>query len=227
MDYNFTAKVEKEFDRIADGEQGWNTMIGEFYGSFHNLVDKAITTQVEKNSQVRVLGVDPQTGHVVRARIGRFGPMVEIDSNDGEKPRFASLKKGQLIEAIALEEALELFALPRTLGKYEEQDVIVGIGKFGAFVRYGNNFASLTKADDPYTLTYERALELIESQKKSATAAATPIKTFVEDAELSIKNGRYGAYIAYKGKNYRISRGKKAELLSYEECLNIVNNTKK
>ena len=227
MDYNFTAKVEKEFDRIADGEQGWNTMIGEFYGSFHNMVDKAITTQVEKNTQIRVLGVDPQSGNLVKARIGRFGPMVEIDAPEGEKPRFASLKKGQLIEAITLEEALELFALPRTLGKLEEQDVIVGIGKFGAYVRYGNNFASLAKGDDPYTLTFERALELIESQKQSATAAATPIKTFAEDAEMAVKNGRYGAYIAYKGKNYRIPRGKKAELLSYEECLSIVNNTKK
>ena len=227
MDYNFTAKVEKEFDRIADGEQGWNTMIGEFYGSFHSLVDKAITTQVEKNTQVRVLGVDPQTGHAVKARIGRFGPMVEIESKEGEKPRFASLKKGQLIEAITLEEALELFALPRTLGKYDEQDVIVGIGKFGAYVRYGNNFASLTKGDDPYTVNYERAVELIESQKQSASAAAIPVKTFVEDADLAIKNGRYGAYIAYKGKNYRIPRGKKAELLTYDECMNIVNSPKK
>ena len=227
MDYNFTAKVEKEFDRIADGEQGWNTMIGEFYGDFHELVNRAITTQVEKNSQVRILGVDPESGSVVKARIGRFGPMVEIETKEGEKPRFASLKKGQLIEAITLEEALSLFALPRTLGKYEEQDVIVGIGKFGAYVRYGNSFASLAKGDDPYTLTYERALELIEAQKKSATAAATPIKTFEEDAELVIKNGRYGAYIAYKGKNYRIPRGKKVENLTYAESLNIVNNTKK
>ncbi|MBR0339358.1 MAG: DNA topoisomerase I, partial [Alistipes sp.] len=227
MDYNFTAKVEKEFDRIADGEQGWNTMIGEFYGEFHQLVDTAITTQVEKNSQVRILGVDPESGRVVKARIGRFGPMVEIETAEGEKPRFASLKKGQLIEAITLEEALELFALPRTLGKYEEQDVIVGIGKFGAYVRYGNNFASLAKGDDPYTLTFERALELIEAQKKSATAAATPIKTFEEDADLVIKNGRYGAYIAYKGKNYRIPRGKKVEALTYAECVTIVNSTKK
>ncbi len=227
MDYNFTAKVEKEFDRVAAGEQCWNTMIGDFYGSFHNLVNKAITTQVGKNSQVRILGVEPQTGHAVKARIGRFGPMVEIEGDDGEKPRFASLKKGQLIEAITLEEALELFALPRTVGKYGDIDMVVGIGKFGAYVRYGNNFASLAKSDDPYTITYERAVELIESQKKSATAAATPIKTFAEDAEMLVKNGRYGAYIAYKGKNYRIPRGKSAELLSYEECLNIVNNTKK
>ena len=227
MDYNFTAKVEKEFDRIADGEQGWNSMIGEFYGSFHDLVDKAITTQVEKNSQVRILGVDPQSGCVVRARIGRFGPMVEIESEDGEKPRFASLKKGQLIEAITLEEALELFALPRTLGKYEEEDVVVGIGKFGAYIRYGKNFASLAKTDDPYTITYERALEVIESQKQIVTASATPLKTFAEDVDMLIKNGRYGAYIAYKGKNYRIPRGKKIEALTYADCQNIVNSTKK
>ena len=227
MDYNFTANVEKEFDSIADGEQGWNTMIGEFYGSFHNLVERAITTQVEKNSQVRILGVDPQSGHAVRARIGRFGPMVEIDGAEGEKPRFASLKKGQLIEAITLEEALALFALPRTLGKYGESDVVVGIGKFGAYVRYGNSFASLAKSDDPYTLTYERAIELIESQQKTATAAATPIKTFAEDADMAVKNGRYGAYVAYKGKNYRIPRNKKAETLTFEECMNIVNSTKK
>ncbi len=225
MDYNFTAKVEKEFDRIADGEQGWNTMIGEFYGSFHNLVNKAVSTQVEKNSQVRVLGVDPQTGHAVKARIGRFGPMVEIEGAEGEKPRFASLKKGQLIEAITLEEALSLFALPRTVGKYGDEDIVIGIGKFGAYARYGKNFASLAKSDDPYTITYERAVELIESQKKMTSA--TPIKTFNNDADMVIKNGRYGAYIAYKDKNYRIPRGKKAEMLTYEECLNIVNTTKK
>lgn len=227
MDYNFTAKVEKEFDRIAEGEQGWNTMIGEFYGSFHELVDRAITTQIGKNSQVRILGIDPHSGHAVKARIGRFGPMVEIESSEGEKPRFASLKKGQLIEAITLEEALDLFALPRTVGKYEGEDIVIGIGKFGAYVRYGKSFASLTKSDDPYTVTYERAVELIESQKKSATAAATPLKTFDEDADMLIKNGRYGAYIAYKGKNYRIPRGKKAEVLSYAECQTIVNSTKK
>ena len=227
MDYNFTAKVEKEFDRIADGEQGWNTMIGEFYGSFHNLVERAISTQVEKNAQVRVLGIDPQTGHTVKARIGRFGPMVEIEGKEGEKPRFAALKKGQLIEAITLEEALSLFALPRTLGKYGEADIVVGIGKFGAYVRYGQSFASLAKSDDPYTITQERAVELIEAQKKTATAAATPIKTFVEDADLAIKNGRYGAYIAYKGKNFRIPKGKRAEAMSYDECMKIVNSTKK
>ena len=174
---------------------------------------------------MRVLGIDPQTGYAVKARIGRFGPMVEIEGNDGEKPRFASLKKGQLIEAITLEEALSLFSLPRTVGKYGDEDVVIGIGKFGAYVRYGNNFASLVKGDDPYTMTYERAVELIESQKKMSAAA--PIKTFDNDADMAIKNGRYGAYIAYKDKNYRIPRGKKAEVLTYEDCINIINTTKK
>ena len=227
MDYNFTANVEREFDRIAEGEQSWGTMIGEFYNPFHQLVDEAITTQIEKNSQVRLLGVEPGTGYQVKARIGRFGPMVEIEGAEGSKPRFASLKKGQLIESITLEEALSLFALPRTLGKYEEEDVVVGIGKFGSYVRYGQSFASLTKSDDPYTITFERAVELIEAQKRNTVAASVPVKTFSEDTEMLIKNGRYGAYIAYKGKNYRIPRGKKAESLSYEECVKIVNSTKK
>ena len=227
MDYNFTANVEREFDRIAEGEQSWGTMIGEFYNPFHQLVDEAITTQIEKNSQVRILGVEPGTGYQVKARIGRFGPMVEIEGAEGSKPRFASLKKGQLIESITIEEALSLFALPRTLGKYEEEDVVVGIGKFGSYVRYGQSFASLTKSDDPYTITFERAVELIEAQKRNTVAASVPVKTFSEDTEMLIKNGRYGAYIAYKGKNYRIPRGKKAESLSYEECVKIVNSTKK
>ena len=226
MDYNFTANVEKEFDRIAEGEQEWSNMIGDFYTPFHELVDKAITTQAGKGSQVRLLGVDPVTGYPVKARIGRFGPMVEIEGGEGEKPRFASLKKGQLIEAITLEEALSLFALPRTLGKYEDEDIVVGIGKFGAYVRFGKSFASLGKNDDPYTITYERALELIEAQKRTTAAASVPLKTFAENADLTIKNGRYGAYIAFEGKNYRIPKGKKAETLTYEECMKLVNSTK-
>ena len=144
MDYNFTANVEKEFARIAEGNITWNDMITDFYSPFHDLVENAITTQTDKNNQIRVLGVDPETGKAVKARIGRYGPMVEIEAEEGGKSRYASLKKGQLIESITLEEALELFALPRNLGKYEGQDLMVGIGRFGAYVRYGNTFASLT-----------------------------------------------------------------------------------
>ena len=227
MDYNFTASVEKEFDHIANGEMTWDEMILRFYSPFHTLVDRAIETQTDKNSQVRLLGIDPESGQQVKARIGRYGPMVEIESGDGGKNRFASLKKGQLIESITLEEALELFALPRNLGKYEGQDLMVGVGKFGPYVRYGNSFASLTKSDDPYTIQYERAVELISQQKAAAAATAQPIKTFAEDKDMLLKNGRYGEYIAYKGKNYRLPAGKKAADMTYEECLKVISTTKK
>lgn len=227
MDYNFTANVEKEFDRIADGELKWNKMIGDFYKPFHVLVDKAIETQPNKNGQVRVLGVDPKSGGTVKARIGRYGPMVEIDGKEGEKPRYASLKRGQLIEAITLDEALELFALPRTVGQLDGEDVVIGIGRFGAYVRVGKVFASLGKGDDPYTITYERAVELIKAQKEQKELAAKPLKTFDEDADLVIKNGRYGAYIAYKGKNYRLPKSVKPQEITYEECKKIISTSKK
>lgn len=227
MDYNFTANVEKEFDRIAEGELTWNQMIDTFYNPFHTLVDKAIETQATKSSQVRILGNDPKTGHIVKARIGRYGPMVEIEGNEGEKPRYASMKKGQLIEAITLEEALELFSLPRTVGKLDDEDVVIGIGKFGGYVRHGKMFASLTKNDDPYTVSFERAVELIEAQKQQNKMANTPLKTFDEDKDMLVKNGRYGAYIAYKGKNYRLPKNRKPEELTYEECKNIISTSKK
>ncbi|MBQ2417582.1 MAG: type I DNA topoisomerase [Alistipes sp.] len=227
MDYNFTANVEKEFDRIAEGEQQWSEMIGSFYTPFHKMVDNAIGTQASAHQQVRVLGVDPATGRTVKARIGRYGPMVEIETEEGAKPQYASLKKGQLIESITLEEALELFALPRTVGIYEGEEVVVGIGKFGGYVRHGKTFASLTKNDDPYTVSYERSVELLCQQKEQAAAANIPLKTFAEDKALLVKNGRYGAYIAYKGKNYRLPKGVKPETLTYEECMKIVNSSKK
>ena len=226
MDYNFTANVEKEFDRIADGKITWSQMIEDFYGPFHKMVDKAIGTQNDKSTQVRILGTDPATGHTVKARIGRYGPMVEIEGAEGEKSRFASLKKGQLIASITLDEALELFALPRNLGKYEGEDLIVGIGRYGAYVRYGKSFVSLAKGDDPYTIGYDRAVELIEQHKAAAAAAAVPLKTFTEDADMLIKNGPYGTYIAYKGKNYRMPHGRKPEDMTYDECLEAVKNSK-
>lgn len=228
IDYNFTASVEKEFDRVADGGITWEKMIGDFYAPFHDMVDKAISTQSEKVSQVRMLGTDPATGCAVKARIGRYGPMVEIESAaEGGKSRFASLKKGQLIESITLAEALELFALPRNLGEYEGEDLVIGIGKYGPYVRHGKKFASLAKSDDPYTIGYERAAELIRQRDEQSRTANTPLKTFAGDAEMTVRNGRYGAYIAYKGKNYRIPKGSKAEELTLEECLKIVASSKK
>lgn len=227
MDYNFTANVEKEFDRIAEGKITWKQMIDDFYGPFHRMVDKAIETQTDKRAQARILGSDPQSGRTVKARIGRYGPMVEIEAPEGEKPRYASLKRGQLIESITLEDALALFALPRNLGPYEGEDLMVGIGRYGAYVRRGKSFASLAKGDDPYTITFERAVELINAQREAAAAAHKPLRTFPEEPELEIRNGRYGPYIAYKGKNYRIPKGSRPEELTLEECRSIVTTTKK
>ena len=226
MDYNFTANVEKEFDRIADGELKWNEMIDDFYAPFHEMVDSAIGTQ-SSHQAVRVLGTDPVSGHVVKARIGRYGPMAEIEGDENEKPRYASLKKGQLIESITLEEALELFALPRVVGTLDGEAVVIGIGKFGGYVRHGKTFASLAKSDDPYTVQYERAVELLQEQQKQNVAANTPLRTFAEDKAMQIKSGRYGAYIAYKGKNYRLPKSAKPESLTYEECQKIVASSKK
>ncbi len=228
IDYNFTANVEKEFDRVADGEISWVKMIDDFYQPFHELIDKAVETQTDRSAHERELGVDPKTGLAVKARIGRYGPMVEIAAaSEGEKPKYAALKKGQLIESITLEEAMGLFALPRTLGEFEGEELVVGIGRFGAYVRQGKVFTSLDKSDDPYTITLERAQELIVTKRAAKQAAATPIKTFAEDADMLIKNGRYGAYIAYKGKNYRIPKGSEPAELSFEECQTIVKNSKK
>ena len=227
IDYNFTANVEKEFDRIAEGDITWDRMITDFYGPFHKMVDTAIGTQPAKTHQARILGNDPATGHIVKARIGRYGPMVEIEGDEGQKGRFASLKKGQLIESITLEEALELFALPRTVGVLDGEELVVGIGRYGAYVRYGKSFASLQKGDDPYTLSYERAVEILRAHEAAAAAAHTPLKSFPEEPDMLVKNGRYGPYIAYKGKNYRLPKGAKPEELTLDECLKIVADSKK
>lgn len=227
MDYNFTASVEKQFDEIAEGEMEWTKMIGEFYSDFHPTVEQALETQSTKTNQVRVLGVDPKTGKEVSARIGRYGPMVQIEGAEGEKARFASLKAGQLIASITLEEALELFSLPRDLGELDGDRLVVGLGKFGPYLRNNGKFTSLPKSEDPYTIGYERAVELVEAHEKEVATANQPVKTFAEDAEMLIKNGRYGVYIAYKGKNYRIPKGRKAEELTYADCLKIVESSKK
>ena len=228
MDYHFTANVEKEFDRVADGEITWSDMIRDFYDPFHRLVDNAIGTQSDRSMQsVRELGIDPKTGLMVKARIGRYGPMVELESPDGGKGHFASLKKGQLIESITLEEALELFALPRNLGDKDGEDIMVGVGKFGPYVRHGKIFASLAKTDDPYTVTRERAIALLEESIAKQRAASEPIRTFAEDAAMVVKSGQYGPYIAYNGKNYRLPKGTKVENLTYTDCQRIVAKSKK
>lgn len=225
LDYNFTATVEKEFDEIAEGKKEWPEMIGDFYGKFHPTVEKALETQPKQTGKARVLGTDPKTGGQVSARIGRYGPIVQIDGKEDEKPRYASMKKDQLIATITLEDALGLFALPRNLGGYEGQEVVIGIGKFGPYARHNGKFTSLDKSDDPYTITLERAVELIRA-KQSGDANA-PIKTFTEDPSIQILKGRYGPYIKREKNNYRIPKGKEPESLTYDEVKNIIENSKK
>ncbi len=227
LDYNFTATVEKEFDLIAEGKEQWNKMIEEFYGPFHQSVDSALGAQIEHNSSVRQLGVDPVSGLPVSARIGRYGPMVQIGGENGDKARFASLKKDQLIATITLEEALELFALPRNLGKYGDEDIVVGVGKFGPYIRYGAKFVSLTKADDPYTVTVERAIELIEQKKAQDKSNKEPIKRFDGVDDLVIMTGIYGPYIQCAGKNYRIPKSKDPMAMTIDECRALVAKSKK
>lgn len=222
MDYNFTATVEKDFDEIAEGRQDWEKMIARFYGPFHKHVEEALESVPQYNHQEKVLGVDPKTGRQVTARIGRYGPMVQIEGAEGEKPRYAALKKGQLIASITLEDALQLFALPRTLGEIDGNEVIVGIGKFGPYVRYEGKFTSLAKTDDPYTITLERAQELIAQKEQQQKAAKTPIVTFAEEPEMQVLQGRYGPYISFKGKNYPVPKSTDPAALTLEQAREII-----
>ncbi len=227
MDYNFTANIEKQFDEIASGSKRWTEMLGEFYSPFHTTVEGALGAQPRQGHSERDLGVDPESGKRVIARIGRYGPMVQVGGEDGEKARFASLRKDQLIATITLEEALSLLALPRTLGTIEGEDVVVGVGKYGPYVRYKGGFTSLEKGDDPYTVTLERAMELVAGKEARDKAAKEPLKTFDLEPDMQVLNGRYGPYIAFGGKNYRIPKGKDPMTLSLDDCRAIIAKSKK
>jgi len=223
MNYNFTADVEKKFDSIAMGEEDWTAMIAEFYDPFHKKVDETMQTS-EKSKGERLLGEDPESGKPVTVKIGRFGPMVQIgEAEDEEKPRFASLLKGQGMETITLREALDLFKLPRTLGQLEGDDVTVAIGRYGPYVRHQNKFVSLQKEDDPYTVGLDRATELIMAKREEEKNRI--IREFDEKPGLQVLNGRYGPYIAYDKKNYKIPKSKKPEELTLEDCMEIIEKT--
>ena len=225
MDYNFTAMVEKEFDEIAEGDKSWVDMIRKFYEKFHSTVDRALESQPVRSSQPHLLGTDPKSGKPVYVKIGRFGPVAQIgDADDAEKPRFASLRKGQLIASITLEEALDLFTLPRTVG---EKEVVIGIGRFGPYVRHDGKFVSLGKTDDPYTIELDRAVSLIRDKREKDAKAKEPIRTYPEDDGLQVLNGRYGPYIAWQGKNYRIPKGYVPAELTLEQCREIIAKSKK
>lgn len=223
LDYNFTANVEEEFDEIAEGKLVWNKMIHDFYYPFHAQIEETLETS-KKVSGEKLLGKDPLSGENLSVRIGRYGPMVQLGDSDSEnKPRFASLKKGQSIDTITLDEALELFKLPRPLGDYEDSEVIVSTGRFGPYVRHNSAFYSLAKTDDPMTIVLERAIELITEKRKKETEKT--IREFSENADMKILNGRYGAYISYKKRNYKIPKSKDPKELTLEDCLSIVKET--
>ena len=221
MDYNFTATVEKDFDAIAEGNKQWVEPISTFYSGFDTLVSNTLQAKSERKVGERVLGTDPASGKPVSVKIGRFGPIVQIGtSTDEEKPRFAQMKPGQTLETITLEEALELFSLPRTLGNFEGKEVTIGAGRFGPYIKHNNIYVSLPKSHDPLTVSLEEATELIEGKRKAE--AERIIKTYEQEPALQVLNGRFGPYIAYNGKNYKLPKSATPTELTLEECLEIV-----
>ncbi len=229
MDYNFTAKVEKEFDSIAEGGEVWTSVIDQFYKVFHPIVDEANSIHTEYKVGERLLGTDPKSGKPIFVKIGRYGPMAQIGDSDpenknGEKPQFATLQKGQSIETITLEEALRLFDLPRTLGEYEGKVVVAAIGRFGPFIRHNGKFVSIPKTYNPYSITLDEAVQLIQDKRKKDEERL--IKKFDEEPELQILNGRFGPYIAYKGNNYKIPKaGYEPTAMTLDDCLKLIQES--
>lgn len=221
VDYNFTAEVEKDFDKIAEGKMPWNKSIANFYKTFHPTVEKTVNMRSEHKTGERILGVDPKTGRRVSVKIGRYGALAQIGTADEEeKPLFAPLQKSQSIETITLEEALKLFELPRSLGEFRGKEMVVGVGRFGPYVRYDNKFVSLPKDADPLEITAEEAVTLIEAKEKEEKEKI--IKTFLEEPGLQVLKGRYGPYIAFEKENYKIPKGLDPAELSLEDCRKII-----
>ena len=221
MDYNFTAKVEDEFDEVAKGNVVWNKEIADFYEGFHPSISKVSSLRLEHKVGERLLGNDPKTGLPVMVKIGRYGPLVQMGTADNDvKPRFASLQHGQSIETLTLEEALKLFDLPRYLGDFEGDKVTIGVGHYGPYVKHNGKYASIPKEMSPTAITLEEAIDLIKAQRENE--AKKVLKTFEEEPELMVLNGRYGPYIVYKKQNVKIPKGKDAESLTLEDCRAIV-----
>ncbi len=224
MDYNFTADIEKDFDEIAEGEKEWTGVIRQFYQNFEPLVEQSINTRGEKRVGERELGTDPKTGLPISVKIGRFGPVVQMGKTDDNiKPRFAQLKKGQTMESITLEEALELLQLPHKLGEYQGKPVTVGAGKYGPYVAHNGSYVSIPKEIDPLKITFEQAVIMVH--RKQIEEEERHLKRFEEDANMEILNGRYGPYIVQNGTNYRIPKAQQAQAasLTYEECKAIID----
>lgn len=222
IDYNFTANAEKEFDKIAEGKCVWNSMINDFYKGFHRKVMDT-SDNMGKFSGEKLLGVDPASGKNVFVKIGRFGPVAQIgDTESEERPKFAGLRKGQSIETITLEEVLKLFQYPRYLGEYNGSEIQVAVGRFGPYLRYNNAFFSLTKLDNPDTVTCERAIEIINAKQKAD--ADNVVASFPQDENMKVLKGRYGVYISYNKQNYKIPKSYDPYALSYDDCVNIVKD---
>jgi len=226
IDYSFTAKVEEEFDQIAAGTKQWDKMIQNFYGDFHETVESSENIERSTVSGARELGLDPNTGKKIMARLGRFGPFVQLGEENEEtkeKPVYASLRKGQFLESITLEDALDLFKLPRIVGTFEDKDMTAAIGRFGPFIKHESKFYSLPKTYDPFTVTAEEAIEIIQNKRKAD--AEKCIKSFAENPEVQVLNGRFGPYIAVGKKNVKIPKGKEPGELTLEECLTLAEQT--
>lgn len=222
LDYNFTARIEQKFDDIAEGQLVWNDEIAHFYKDFHPVVDNAMSMRLEHKVGERVLGVDPVSGKPVSVKIGRFGPLVQVGEGDkDEKPRFASLLKGQSVQTITLEDALKLFEFPRLIGEYDGADVTVAIGRFGPYIKHAGSFTSIPKDIAPEEITIDQAIELINEKRSEAQKRI--IRTFDEDPDVQILNGRYGIYIACNKNNYKIPKTvADPAALTLEECREII-----
>ena len=229
LDYHFTANVEKDFDAIAEGQLVWTKSLDKFYKFFHPIVEATAAVKTERKVGERKIGIDPESGEPVYVKIGRYGPIAQLgeahpEDKKAPKPRFASLMKGQSIETITMEEVLKLFALPRSIGYFEEEEMTAAIGRFGPFVRHKNVFIAIPKNLSPFSITQEEAIRLIEEKRQKETQRH--IKIFAEEPGLEILNGRYGAYIAFNGKNYRIPKNAVAAELSLEDCRKIIAGKK-
>lgn len=224
VDYNFTARVEEEFDTIAEGKTAWSGAIGDFYQRFHPEVERATHERPAQRVGQRILGVQPSTGLQVSVSIGRYGPMAQLGTaEDAEKPRFASLQKGQSLETITLEEALSLFDLPKNIGEYEGEVMTVAVGRFGPYVRHAGKFYSLPKDTDPLSCTAEQAIEIIREKRESEEKSL--LKSFAEDADLSIRTGRFGPYLKYKADNYKLPKDVDPTSMSYDDCMKLIAET--
>ena len=222
LDLNFTANVEEKFDLIAEGKLPWNSEMREFYDPFHKAVESASNMRLEHKVGERILGTDPATGRQVSVKIGRFGPVVQLGEADNDiKPQFASLLKGQSVSTLTLEDAVKLFEFPRTIGEFEGKDISVAIGRFGPYIKHDSKFVSIPKSISPAEITAEEAIELIESKRKEDKEKV--VKTFDQDPDLKIQNGRYGIYISYKKSNYKIPKSVANPAdLSFDECMKII-----